>query len=57
MQDVTDAHYKAIKTYLEEEAAFVEAESQKQIDNFVREQTANIDLEIESLLEEDEPGA
>jgi hypothetical protein len=57
VQDVTDADYKAIKTYLEEEAAFVEAGSQKQIDNFVREQTANIDLEIESLLEEDEPGA
>ena len=57
MQDVTDADYKAIKTYLEEEAAFVEAESQKQIDNFVREQTINMDQEIESLLEEDEPGA
>jgi hypothetical protein len=57
MQDVTDADYKAIKTYLEEEAAFLEAESQKEIDNFVREQTINMDREIESLLEEDEPGA
>ena len=57
MQDVTDADYKAIKTYLEEEAAFVEAETQKRIDNFVREQTINMDREIESLLEEDEPGA
>jgi transcriptional regulator with XRE-family HTH domain len=57
VQDVTDADYKAIKTYLEEEAAFVEAESQKRIDNFVREQTINMDQEIESLLEEDEPGA
>jgi hypothetical protein len=57
MQDVTDADYKAIKTYLEEEAAFVEAESEKRIDNFVREQTINMDQEIESLLEEDEPGA
>ena len=57
MQDVTDADYKAIKTYLEEEAAFVEAETEKRIDNFVRGQIANIDLEIESLLEEDEPSA
>jgi hypothetical protein len=57
MQDVTDADYKAIKTYLEEEAAFLEAESERLIDNFVREQTINIDQEIESLLEEDEPGA
>jgi transcriptional regulator with XRE-family HTH domain len=57
MQDVTDADYKAIKTYLEEEAAFVEAETEKRIDNFVREQTINMDQEIESLLEEDEPGA
>src|SRR5919112_2632168 len=57
MQDVTDADYKAIKTYLEEEAAFVEAETEKRIDNFVREQTTNMDQEIESLLEEDEPGA
>ena len=57
MQDVTDADYKAIKTYREEEAAFLEAESERLIDNFVREQTINMDLEIESLLEEDEPGA
>ena len=57
MQDVTDADYKAIKTYREEEAAFVEAETEKRIDNFVRGQIANIDLEIESLLEEDEPSA
>ena len=57
MQDVTDADYKAIKTYLEEEAAFLEAETEKRIDNFVREQTINMDQEIESLLEEDEPGA
>jgi transcriptional regulator with XRE-family HTH domain len=57
MQDVTDADYKAIKTYLEEEAAFVEAESERLIDNFVREQTINMDQEIERLLEEDEPGA
>jgi transcriptional regulator with XRE-family HTH domain len=57
MQDVTDADYKAIKTYLEEEAAFVEADTEKRIDNFVREQTINMDQEIESLLEEDEPGA
>ena len=57
MQDVTDADYKAIKTYHEEEAAFVEAESERLIDNFVREQTINMDQEIESLLEEDEPGA
>ena len=57
MQDVTDADYKAIKTYLEEEAAFREAVSQKETDNFVREQTINMDQEIESLLEEDEPGA
>jgi len=57
MQDVTDADYKAIKTYLEEEAAFLEAETEKQIDNFVREQTINMDQEIESLLEEDEPDA
>jgi len=57
MQYVTDADHKAIKTYLEEEAAFVEAEREKLIDNFVREQTINMDLEIESLLEEDEPGA
>ena len=57
MQDVTDADYKAIKTYREEEAAFVEAESEKRIDNFVREQTANMDQEIESLLAEDGPDA
>jgi transcriptional regulator with XRE-family HTH domain len=57
VQDVTDADHKAIKTYLEEEAAFVEAESEKLIDNFVREQTINMDLEIESLLEGDGPGA
>src|SRR5829696_10458248 len=57
MQDVTDADHKAITTYLEEEAAFVEAETEKRIDNFVRGQIANIDLDIESLLEEDEPGA
>jgi transcriptional regulator with XRE-family HTH domain len=57
MQDVTDADYKAIKTYLEEEAAFVEADTEKRIDNVVRGQTINMDLEIESLLEEDEPGA
>jgi hypothetical protein len=57
MQDVTDADYKAIKTYREEEAAFVEAETEKLIDNFVREQTINMDQEIERLLEEDEPGA
>ena len=56
MQDVTDADYKAIKTYLEEEATFLEAESEKLIDNFVREETINMDLEIESLLEEDDPG-
>ena len=57
VQDVTDADYKAIKTYLEEEAAFLEAESERLIDNFVREQTINMDQEIERLLEEDEPGA
>jgi transcriptional regulator with XRE-family HTH domain len=57
VQDVTDADYKAIKSYLEEEAAFVEAETEKRIDNLVREQTINMDLEIESLLAEDEPGA
>ena len=57
MQDVTDADYKAIKTYLEEEAAFLEAESERLIDNFVRDQTINMDQEIESLLEVDEPGA
>jgi hypothetical protein len=57
MQDVTDADYKAIKTYLEEEAAFVEAESERRIDNVVRAQTINMDLEIESLLEEVEPDA
>ena len=57
VQDVTDADHKAIKTYLEEEAAFVEAESEKLIDNFVREQTINMDLGIESLLDEDESGA
>jgi hypothetical protein len=57
MQDVTDADYKAIKTYREEEAAFLEAESERLIDNFVREQTINMDQEIERLLEEDEPGA
>jgi transcriptional regulator with XRE-family HTH domain len=57
MQDVTDADYKAIKTYREEEAAFVEADTEKRIDNFVREQTINMDQEIERLLEEDEPGA
>ena len=57
MHDVTDADHEAIKTYREEEAAFVEAESERLIDNFVREQTINMDLEIESLLEEDEPGA
>jgi transcriptional regulator with XRE-family HTH domain len=57
MQDVTDADHKAIKTYLEEEAAFVEAETEKRIDNHVREQTIDMDLEIERLLEEDEPGA
>jgi transcriptional regulator with XRE-family HTH domain len=57
VQDVTDADYKAIKTYLEEEAAFVEAEYEKLIDNFVREQIINMDLEIENLLEEDESGA
>jgi transcriptional regulator with XRE-family HTH domain len=57
MQDVTDADYKAIKTYREEEAAFVEADTEKRIDNIVREQTINMDREIESLLEEDEPGA
>ena len=59
MQDVTDADYKAIKTYLEEEAAFLEAESGRLVDNHVREQTINMDLDLElkSLLEEDEPGA
>jgi transcriptional regulator with XRE-family HTH domain len=57
VQDVTDADYKAIKTYREEEAAFLEAESEKLTDNFVQEQTINMDREIESLLEEDEPGA
>jgi transcriptional regulator with XRE-family HTH domain len=57
MQDVTDADYKAIKTYREEEAAFVEADTEKRIDNVVREQTINLDQEIQSLLEEDEPGA
>jgi len=36
IQDVTDAAYKAIKSYLEEEAAIVEAETKKRIDNFVR---------------------
>jgi transcriptional regulator with XRE-family HTH domain len=59
MQDVTDADYKAIKTYREEEAAFLEAESGRLMDNHVREQTINMDLDLElkSLLEEDEPGA
>jgi transcriptional regulator with XRE-family HTH domain len=57
MQDVTDADYKAIKTYREEEAAFLEAESERLIDNLVREQTINMDVEIERLLEEDEPDA
>ena len=59
MQDVTDADHKAIKTYLEEEAAFLETESERLIDDFMRERTANmdLDLELESLLEEDEPGA
>jgi hypothetical protein len=57
VQDVTDADHKAIKTYLKEKAAFVDAETEKLIDNLVREQTINMDLEIESLLEEDEPGA
>jgi transcriptional regulator with XRE-family HTH domain len=57
VQNVTDADHKAIKTYLEEEAAFLEAESERLIDNLVREQTINMDLELKSLLEEDEPGA
>jgi len=59
MQDVTDADYKVIKTYREEEAAFLEAESGRLMDNHVREQTINMDLDLElkSLLEEDEPGA
>jgi hypothetical protein len=56
VQDFTDADYKAIKTYREGEAAFLEAESEKLTDNFVQEQTINMDQEIESLLEEDEPG-
>ena len=57
VQDVTDADYKAIKTYREEEAAFVEAERKKRLDDFVREETIDMDLEIARLLEEDEPGA
>jgi transcriptional regulator with XRE-family HTH domain len=57
VQDVTDADHTAIKTYLEEEVAFVDAESEKLIDKLVGKETANMDLEIESLLEEDEPGA
>jgi hypothetical protein len=60
MQDVTDADYKAIKTYLEEEAAFVDAERDRVIDALVQNQSAsiaNIDSEVQRLLEEDEPGA
>jgi transcriptional regulator with XRE-family HTH domain len=57
VQDVTDADHTAIKTYLEEEVAFVDAESEKLIDKLVGKETANMDLEIESLLGEDEPGA
>ena len=60
MQDVTDADYKAIKTYLEEEAAFVDVERDRVIDALVQNQSAsiaNIDSEVQRLLEEDEPGA
>src|SRR5215217_2946121 len=60
MQDVTDADYKAIKTYREEEAAFVDAERDRVIDALVQNQSAsiaNIDSEVQRLLEEDEPGA
>jgi hypothetical protein len=52
-QDVTDADHEAIKTYLEEEAAFLDAESERLIDTLVRQQTTNLDVEIKRLLDEE----
>jgi hypothetical protein len=53
MQDVTDADYKAIKTYLEEETQFLDDESEKLIDAVVRDEVANMDEEIRRLREEE----
>ena len=53
MQDVTDADYKAIKTYLEEETQFLDDESEKLIDAVVRDEVANMDEEIGRLREEE----
>jgi hypothetical protein len=46
-----------LKEVQDVEVAFVDAESEKLIDKLVGKETANMDLEIESLLEEDDPGA
>jgi len=49
-QNVTEADREAIKTYLEEEEAFLDAEREKAIDAYVRHQ--NVDDTISRLLDE-----
>jgi hypothetical protein len=51
---VTDADHEAIKTYLEEETAFLAAEYDKVIDAYVQSQSADMDSEIKRLLGEHE---
>ena len=53
-RSVTNADHEAIKTYLEEEAAFLDAERDRVIDALVRSERANMDSEIKRLLSEHE---
>ena len=56
-RSVTNADHEAIKTYLEEEATFLDAERNRVIDALVQNQSANIaniDSEVQRLLKEQE---
>jgi transcriptional regulator with XRE-family HTH domain len=53
-RSVTNADHEAIKTYLEEEDTFLDAERNRIIDALVQNQSANIDSELQRLLKEQE---
>jgi hypothetical protein len=53
-QHVVDADLEAVRTYLREEAAFVDAEAQEAIDKIVEAEKPHLEAEVDRLLEEQE---
>ena len=51
---VVDADYEAIRAYLREEAAFMAAEIQRDIDKIVEAEKPHLEAEVDRLLEEQE---